>query len=103
MFENTKKMNPDQLKEVLKRRAREEGIDLADQRNRYTFWSENGIWSEGARHLLFEGFAADVLEKQHKLSEYTMKTAGSRMMILDALQDQIEIVPALEVRAEFVR
>jgi hypothetical protein len=103
MFENTQKMNPDQLKEVLKRRAREEGIDLLDPRNQYTFWSENGIWSEGARHLLFEGIAADSLERQRKLRECTMKTAGSRMMILDALQDQIEIVPALEVRADFVR
>jgi hypothetical protein len=85
---NTKKMSQDELKETLKRRAREEGVD----RKPYTIWCENGDYSPGAQHLHLEGSAADAAEKDFEVGEAILKCGHSRIMILDAVHDQIEIV-----------
>jgi hypothetical protein len=89
---NTKNMTEDELKATLKERAHAEGKDLTDPRNRYTIWSENGVWSENALHLIFEGFAANLSEKDRAVRECALKTSYSRIMVLDALQDRIDIV-----------
>jgi len=94
-------MNEEELKAALYGRAREEGIDLSDPKNRFTIWSENGIWCEKAAHILYEGSAATILEKQFRVGECARKTGYSRTMVLDAFQDQIEIVLALGVASAF--
>ncbi len=98
---NTRNMNEGELKTALYERAREEGVDLTDPKNRFTIWSENGIWCEKAAHLLHEGPAATIPEKQLKVGECARKTGYSRTMILDAFQDQIEIMLALGAVSAF--
>jgi hypothetical protein len=88
MFENTRNMTADRLKATLKARAREEGADC-----RYTIWSENGIWSEGAAHVLFEGAALSAPEAERKARESSEKSGYSRTFIWDAVEDRIEIFP----------
>ena len=89
---NTKDMTEDELKAFLKERARAEGIDLTDPNNRYTIWSENGVWSEDGKHVTHEASAADMMEKKRKVRECIRKNSYSRTMILDAVQDRLEIV-----------
>jgi hypothetical protein len=89
---NIHKMSEDELKATLKERALAERIDLTDPKNRHTIWSENGIWSEKADHIHYEGSAANVMEKQRKAGECMLKSSYSRTMILDAALDRIEIV-----------
>lgn len=88
---NTQKLTNRELQLVVKERARAEGKDLTDPKNRYTIWIENGPWSSEAVHLNFEDSAADLSEKERKVRASIMKNGGARTMILDAVQDQIEI------------
>jgi hypothetical protein len=92
MTVNTKDMTEDELKATLKDRSRAERIDLADPKNAYTIWSENGVWSEDGKHLTHEASAAHMSEKERKVRECILKTSYSRTMILDAVQDGVEIV-----------
>jgi hypothetical protein len=89
---NTKQMTEGELKIMLKERARAEIKDLADPKNTYTIWSENGVWSQDAVHIIFEGSTAHVWEKECKVRKCMVKTSYSRTMILDAVADRIEIV-----------
>jgi hypothetical protein len=88
---NTKNMIADELKELLKKIAHAQGIDLT--KNRYTIWSENGPWSEDGKHLIYESSAPDMSEKDRKVKECILKTSYSRTLILDAIQDRLEIIP----------
>jgi hypothetical protein len=88
---NTKDMTEDKLKAFLKERARAEGIDLTDPKNRYTIWSEGGPWSPEGKHVNPEGSAANVSEKELKIKASITKNGYSRTLILDAVLDQIEI------------
>jgi hypothetical protein len=50
---------------------------------------------------MFEGSAASAAEKKRAVRECAVKTGYSRTLILDALQDQIEVVPPLGVASSF--
>jgi hypothetical protein len=88
---NTKEMTEDEMKEFLKQRARAEGIDLADPKNRYTIWSEGGPWSPEGKHVNPEGSAANVSDKELKIKASITRNGYSRTLVLDAVLDRIEI------------
>lgn len=60
----------------------------------HTIRSENGTWSNDAAHLLFEGAAMDAAAKDRRIEEVSEMSGYSRTMVLDALQDSVEIIPA---------
>jgi hypothetical protein len=102
-YVNTKHLTQDELRPALKERARDMGIDLFDPSNRFTIWSENGTWSTGAKHVLFEDSAGDESERRRKAADCMVKTGYSRTFILNALRDQVEVLPARSVAVVFIR
>ncbi|MGA9965881.1 MAG: hypothetical protein WBQ10_11830 [Terriglobales bacterium] len=84
---NTRTMTEGDLKAMLRQQAREEKIDLTNLQNRFTIWSENG------NHFSYESNAADVFEKNRKISACIEKN-GSRTAILDGFEDRLELVPS---------
>jgi hypothetical protein len=82
----TPEMTDNQLKELVKDRAKDEGLDPSDPAKRYTIWSENGIWSTEGRHVLFEGSAGTLSEKEGKVRDCAAKTGYSRVFILDSVE-----------------
>jgi hypothetical protein len=84
---NTQKMTRDKLKAMLKERAREEKIDLCKPEYRYTIWSDN------RQSFSYESHAADIFDKNRKISACIEKN-GSRTAILDSFEDRLELVPS---------